>query len=212
MLLNFDFDGVFVDSFGQILGAAASAQAALGLGRSPKAADLRQIANLTFEDLGRALDVPSSALPAFTRDVFEHLQDDPVLPPLVPGMAEVAIQLARSHTLAVITSTATRVVEQVLEEHGLRNCVAGILDGQAPGAKSEKIAGNLARFKSGPAASLMIGDTLGDVTEGRRAGVRTIAVTWGFQTERFLSQGRPDFVARRPSDLVAIVESITDPA
>jgi len=43
------------------------------------------------------------------------------------------------------------------------------------------------------------------VRQGRLAGVRTVAVTWGFQERELLEQEAPDFVINNPKDLLKIV-------
>jgi phosphoglycolate phosphatase len=42
----------------------------------------------------------------------------------------------------------------------------------------------------------MIGDAISDIREGKRAGVRTAAVTWGYQPERVLAAEQPERIVR----------------
>ena len=39
-----------------------------------------------------------------------------------------------------------------------------------------------------------MGDTSGDVEAGRKAGIKTIGITWGFQHEKILAAAKPDFL------------------
>jgi len=55
-----------------------------------------------------------------------------------------------------------------------------------------------------PKACLYIGDTPGDVDAGRAAGMRTVAVTYGFGTAKALEEKNPDRLIDWFPDLVAI--------
>ncbi len=46
-----------------------------------------------------------------------------------------------------------------------------------------------------------IGDTVGDIKEGKKAGIKTIAVSWGFHTKKQLEQEKPNFLIDKPKDL-----------
>jgi phosphoglycolate phosphatase len=50
----------------------------------------------------------------------------------------------------------------------------------------------------------MIGDAVSDIREGKRAGVRTAAVTWGYQAEAVLAAERPDRIVHRIAHLQAL--------
>lgn len=51
----------------------------------------------------------------------------------------------------------------------------------------------------------MVGDSIGDFSQGRQAGVRTIAVTWGFHPEGLLRDALPDYIVRSPQELLLIL-------
>lgn len=45
-------------------------------------------------------------------------------------------------------------------------------------------------------------DTAGDVIEGNRAEVKTIAVTWGFHDRERLEKAKPDIIVNTPEELL----------
>jgi phosphoglycolate phosphatase len=53
-----------------------------------------------------------------------------------------------------------------------------------------------------PEDCLFIGDSTSDMDAGRRAGVRTCAVTWGYGDPAELAQYKPDFWAHSPYELL----------
>jgi phosphoglycolate phosphatase-like HAD superfamily hydrolase len=53
----------------------------------------------------------------------------------------------------------------------------------------------------------MIGDTVGDIRAGKEAGVRTAAVTWGYQQRDLLLKEAPDCLLDQPKELLYIVRA-----
>jgi len=58
-----------------------------------------------------------------------------------------------------------------------------------------------------PQSVFYVGDETRDVEAARKAGVKTIAVTWGFNGEDILKKQKPDYLARRPEELIALLNN-----
>ena len=56
--------------------------------------------------------------------------------------------------------------------------------------------------------SVYVGDSDVDVITARNAGIPCIAVTWGFRSEESLVEAGAVHVARKPEDILRIVETI----
>ncbi|MGA1474197.1 MAG: HAD hydrolase-like protein [Prochlorothrix sp.] len=52
-----------------------------------------------------------------------------------------------------------------------------------------------------------VGDEVRDVEAARGAGVRSIAVTWGFNTTAVLNRANPDYLIDHPAELIEIAQS-----
>jgi phosphoglycolate phosphatase len=50
-----------------------------------------------------------------------------------------------------------------------------------------------------------IGDELRDIEAGKKAGVKTIGVSWGYNTREALKRGNPDFLIDSPKELEKII-------
>lgn len=207
MLLHFDYDGVLVDSFDHLLDLGRRVQIQLRTGRKPCPQDLRTIRNLTMDDLGRLIEIPEDRIPQFSSEMFRLLQEDLRELAVYDGIPQVLRTLSRRHTIVILTSNARKGVEQTLRRNALEGFIARIYDGRSPGSKAEKIRNSMEAFGFQEAQTFMIGDALSDITEGKKAKVKTIAVTWGFQSRERLWQGKPDFIAERPHDLIRIFDS-----
>jgi phosphoglycolate phosphatase len=114
-------------------------------------------------------------------------------------------RIAEHSIIAVITLNLRDEVLEVFSAHGLGDCVSLVLDGNDPRPKSERIQWALDHFRVDRRNAYMVGDACSDIREGKAAGVRTVAVTWGYQPRDFLVTEGPDFVADHPEQLVAIL-------
>ena len=61
------------------------------------------------------------------------------------------------------------------------------------------------QYKLDKSRVFYIGDETRDIEAAKQSGLHSIAVTWGFNSEKILSQHEPDFIARKPEDLLTIL-------
>ncbi len=204
-LLNFDYDGVLADSCERLLQKVRKAQQLLGAGRAPTKGDFQQSADLTSENIAKTIGMPGHMHSRFTFAVFTLLKHDSGLDTLFPGIAAAILALARKHTITVITANLGDNVKRVLDQNGLGSSISIIFDGAQPGSKSEKIRSALQTFHTDPSDSYIIGDTIGDIRQGKIAQVKTIAVTWGFQPKELLLRESPDYIVDSSEELLDIL-------
>lgn len=62
-----------------------------------------------------------------------------------------------------------------------------------------------AELKMAPADMFFVGDSEIDIDTGHHAGMKTIAVTWGFRSEAELISAQPDHLVSDPEQVAAIV-------
>ncbi len=203
MLLLFDYDGVIVDSFDSLLEVCVEAQTALGEGRTPSPDDFRTIKNLSFDELGRIIGISEGACAAYCAKAFE-IQRTRGCASTFPGVAEVIQELSVQHTIAVVTNSQSHVVNSALDEFGLGAAVTSVMGGESGETKADRIVNLKARHSASGETTYMIGDTVGDIHAGKKAGVQTVAVTWGFQARELLVREEPNYLADHPEELLTI--------
>jgi phosphoglycolate phosphatase len=118
--------------------------------------------------------------------------------PLFPGLKDAVSALAKSHPLLIATSNESSVVEKFLSLHDM-NMFGEVLGSDSEPSKVKK----LRSIKKGYPLDqcVYIGDTAGDIIEGRQAEVITVAVTWGWHDEQRLRKTNPDYVIITPDEL-----------
>jgi phosphoglycolate phosphatase len=201
-LVLFDFDGVIADSFGPT--SAAMSRAMIAHGYPELAAPevlLRLVESNWFEGL-RAAGVPLA--------VSDDL-DDIVARAAAAGefqpyddMPTVVTRVAALHDVVIVTSNRTDIVEAFFVRFGIEG-VAEVLGGDKGHSKVDKIAAALRHYRADRSSTWFVGDTAGDVVEGRAAGVATIAVTWGWHARERLEAVAPDRVVTTPDELLALL-------
>lgn len=205
MLLHFDYDGVLVDSFDQLLGAFQRTATDTGLGRPPTRHDFETIEDLNAAGLAALLGVPAPDIDRYTARTHAILEADGYEPAMFPGIADLISTLSERHTLVIVTSNYDHLVRQGLARNGVDECVSLVLDARQPGTKSDKIVHALKLFRVPPHEAFMIGDTRGDIRHGRTAGVRTAGVTWGYQSRATLAKEAPDHIVDSPGELLRLL-------
>jgi len=199
-ILLFDFDGTIVDS----IDVALEAYNAIAYDYSlPKMQDKKAFVKLyddNFYSSLMKLGLLREKIQDFTRELREWFLKCGYGAKLFSGMKEVVNKLAEKNQLIVITSNIGFTVKGLIKEAGLN--IEEVLGGDKETSKMKKILSVKKRF---PDAELYyIGDTKGDVLEGQRAGVKTIAVSWGYHAREELEKVEPDFIVNKPEELLNI--------
>jgi len=202
-LILFDYDGVIADTRSIFQQAFRNACAVFGLEHCAEDEVFLRI----FEGNMMA-GLSEAGLQETDRSHFLWVLKDRLSslprPRLFPGMRDVIVTLRRHFPLWIITSNASDAVKPVLEQAGIAGCFTEIMGADFHPDKTEKIRMVRSRFPESFRA-WYIGDTLGDILEGQRAGCHTVAVTWGWHTRDILARGCPVYWAEYPEDLLRIL-------
>lgn len=205
----FDFDGTLADSLVTIVEITNRLAPEFGYRPTPLE-DVDALKGYSTRQLIRYSGIPLLKIPALLRRLRIELKsyDLPIAP--CAGMPAVIRQLhAQNHALAVITSNAPEVVHAFLAAHGLAHCFFNIDGGGTLFGKGRLIAKCLARHQLVPAATVYVGDEVRDIQAARFAGIRPIAVTWGFNSREALVAAQPDWLVDEPDALSAIARTLS---
>ena len=191
----FDIDGTLLDSAQDICGAV---QQVLDHNPAPP---------VTFEFLksyiGRHLDdLFGDVFPGATRERLDDLlkQYRAIYPArghkmtsVYPGVVEALAALGGRKGTA--TTKGTPTTRAVLEQFGLLGYFDHVqgTDGFPCKPAPDVILKSLEALAARPEECLMVGDSAADMEAGRRAGVKTCAVTYGYGKRDLLARFEPDF-------------------
>jgi len=199
----FDVDGTLVDSAPDICGAQMEVLAAHGLTGFDEVF-LRGYIGRHLIDLFADLGVdPEQMQPLIARYRDTYLARGHNSTTVFPGIAEMLAALdGRKSTATIKTSRTTRAL---LEQFGLAEHFDHVqgTDGFPAKPEPDVILAALKALGAKPDECLLVGDSPADMEAGRRAGVRTCGVRWGYGDLEAMARWEPDYWLDDPAGLLA---------
>ena len=203
----FDMDGTLVDSQPGIVAAMNATLRALGEPERDEA-DLRaRIGPPLQVTLGNLLGRPPGEVDEIAAGYRERYRETMREGTFVyPGIPALLADLdAAGHPLAVATSKAQPLAEELLDHLGLGPWFAAIR-GPVPPSHEDK-AGTVGRALEalGTEAAVLVGDRHHDVTGARAHGLATIGAAWGYGGEDELWAAGARAIARSPDEVPGLL-------
>lgn len=153
--------------------------------------------------------IPLLKIPALLRRVRSELQTQGAELAPCPGIPAVIQTLhQQQHTLAIVTSNSPHTVHAFLAAHQLQRYFVSVDGGGTLFGKGRLIVRCLQRHQFDPARTIYVGDEVRDLEAARFAGIRSVAVTWGFNTRETLAAAAPDWVVDHPETLQTIADEV----
>ncbi|MEO6661344.1 MAG: phosphoglycolate phosphatase [Burkholderiaceae bacterium] len=183
----FDLDGTLIDSAPDLAGAANDMRAARGLPRLSLAHFRPMVGSGARGMVGQAFQVgPQDDGFAAMREEFlqryeTRMTQDTRLFPDVAALLDALLE--RGVPWGIVTNKAERFSVPLVHALGLRERAAVLVCGDTtahPKPHPEPLFEAARRLRIEPAHCLYVGDDRRDAQAGRAAGMRTVAVTWGY--------------------------------
>ena len=195
----FDYDGVIVDSQEVFASAFLTACRVCGYDGIQSQAQFMALFDGNFYETLKKLGLSGEKIDEILGDAFKQevrKRIDRVT--LFDGIKDVLNAISPRNVLTVITSNVSRTVWQLFNREGI-SCFHEVVGAEVEKSKVKKIQKTMSRYQDLPA--FYVGDTKGDMIEGKQAGAVTVAVTWGWHAEKKLREASPDYVVYSPEEL-----------
>ena len=198
----FDVDGTLMDSQQDICGAIRTVLAARGRTDVPQDFLRRYIGRHLldeFLDLGFARPEVDEMIAEY-RVLYAARKHAATT--VYPGVADALSRLGGRKSTA--TTKGTPTTRMVLEQFGLLRHFDHVqgTDGFPAKPEPDVLLKSLEALGARPEECLFVGDSSADMESGRRAGIRTCAVTWGYGEPEDMARWEPDFWIDAPHELV----------
>jgi HAD superfamily hydrolase (TIGR01509 family) len=192
----FDVDGTLLDSAADIVGAI---QEALAASQRPTVVDFDFLKGYIGQHLAAPFgDIFPDYGPAQIDELIRqyrviYLARGHKLTRVYPGVPEALAALAGRKSTA--TTKGTPTTRAILEQFGLIRYFDHVqgTDGFPYKPAPDVILTALAALGAHPEDCLMVGDSAADMEAGKRAGVKTCAVRYGYGKPEELARFTPDF-------------------
>jgi len=199
-LFLFDFDGVLVDSLEVYHRAVTWCLNKIG---QPVIRTREEYVALFADNFYTALAARGVDLGALSEALGEYARRVDYYGDVQPFAAVLPVleDLSHGHMLAIISSNSAQAIGKIMARFHHNGCFRDILGSEFHLSKKAKIDHLVAKYGIAPARTYYVGDTAGDIKEGKAAGIRTVAVTWGWHTREALAAAQPDFLIDNPEEL-----------
>lgn len=198
-----DFDGTIADSFLAVVQVAHDISH-----RRLSDDDISYLRRLSGKDMLRALHIPLWRAFFIVAKIRRRLSKHIDTIEIIDGMDQTIRVLAKHHDLYVLSSNSLGNLSSFLRRYKIDSCFASVSGSVTPWRKA-RVLKKLARTNHlVPHDTWYVGDTDLDIRAAHRAGMRSAAVTWGFNNVHALEAQKPDVLIFRPDELVTHFQKV----
>ena len=200
----FDYDGVLIDSLDDVITVSRAFCRSIFHDRMPSKETIGVLETMTYPGLARSVGLMPEQAELFTEYVFNRFQE---IGPSMSFFPEIEVLLRRlvSTNIAIVSGNAREVIAAKLAAHELDQRIPCIFGAYEPGDKAEKIRNACLQFGADPRHACMIGDSVSDIRYAKKAGVQSIAATWGYQSRELLAREGPDYIVESVDELTDLL-------
>ncbi|MFC1723970.1 HAD family hydrolase [Nanoarchaeota archaeon] len=196
-VIIFDFDGVIINEY----------QAHFELSK-------KQITGLTEDEFKRLFEgnIHSEREKLKSRDTgfdIKYHFDEHKKKVIIPEKTRVVLRaLSKKFILGIISSAKESGAIECLKNSHLEGVFSFIYGFETHKLKTEKFDVALKNNKISKDECVFVTDTLGDILEAAKMGIRTIAVDYGYHDTKTLSKGNPIKIISSLSELGESIEQL----
>jgi len=199
-IIIFDFDGVIADSLETCAKYSLKALAKNKVTQITKKAEYLECFDSNFFQGLIEKGVSKEKIPSITKDFNEDYIAHAKEIGFFNNIIETIKKLKEKFPLFIVSATATKTIQSILGEN--KNLFREIIGGDKETSKVKRIQSIIKKFPE--EEYFYIGDTLGDIIEGKEAGAKTVAVGWGWHHLEKLKTAHPDYTVKKPEDLLKL--------
>jgi len=206
-VLIFDFDGTIANSEDAIVEIYNNLAERSGNPIIDKG-DMINLRGKSIIGKCKALKISIRRLPFLFKKLKQQYRAKLKAIPLKNGIQELLHQLcSMGFTLDIISSNQEKVIREFLKQNDIE-VFDNVYSTKSLFSKHHTIKKFIKKRNIDNTDVIYIGDEVRDITSCKIAGIKIIAVTWGYDSREILSQAQPDFMADTPSQIIEAAQSI----
>lgn len=205
MEIIFDFDGTVADSFGSLIKILGDLAPEFGF------KPITQYEIDIYREEGarealKKLKVSLFKLPKIIQKCQEEQLKEIENLSLIPGLRVVFKELkTKGFVLGILTSNSKENVEKFLMKNEID--IFSYIYSEKNLFGKEKIIKHLLKERDLKSEEVIyVGDEVRDIEACKKAGVKIVAVSWGFNSKNILEKYEPNWLIDRPEDLLDITQ------
>ncbi len=202
-VLIFDYDGVLIDSFDIFMKYFLESCRKFNFDKVKNREDFLKIFNGNMYENMFKMGLSKEEILRIVLNVKKELLKNQEKIKLFDGIKETLNSISKDNTLIVVTSNDTEVVDKYFKLKGI-NVFDEIIGSDKEPSKIKKIEYIKSQYSGNN--YYYFGDTKGDIIEGKKAGVKTVAASWGWHSKKELIEENPDYILDKPEDIFKILK------
>jgi phosphoglycolate phosphatase len=212
MVIVFDFDGTLADSW-EVMVEELQKVALERFGKELTEEHIHWFRSLGATKASRMI-AKKEKLSLLTMikvgmEVQKHVSREEKRVSFYPGIIEMIKDLKKmGHTLGVASANDIKVLGPILKRMGVYKDFSFVTWGRSVLGKKRILARMLKRQKMNKNEVIYVGDQVRDIEAAHKVGIRIIAVEWGFNDSKILKKYRPEWMAKRPGEVVKIIRGL----
>ena len=124
----------------------------------------------------------------------------------IQGIDQVLLKLKNlGYILGIVTSNNQENVDTFLAKNQLTHLFDYVYSGTAVFGKHRVINQAIRQHKLDKTDVIYVGDETRDIRSARKSRISVIAVSWGFNATKILSEHQPDYLVNHPSELLRAI-------
>jgi phosphoglycolate phosphatase len=203
-LFLFDFDGVLMESLDVYEKIVSLSLEKIGKPLTRGREEFLELFEGNFYESLVKRGVDLKEFMEASGNLLSRLNYDEIKPVL--AMIPVLKEMQKKNILLLISSNDSGTIKGVLKRFHFGDYFQEILGSDFMFSKRDKMLYAKNKFGIAPEDIYYIGDTTGDIMEGKLAGVKTVGVTWGWHSKEKIALAKPDYLFDNPIDLLQLYQ------
>ena len=205
-VLIFDFDGTIADTFHKLLEIGNRLSVEFDF-KKIEDEEVEELKHKSARETIAHLNIPLLKIPQIIAKAKRELNKEIGLIKPIHGLKEILIQLkSLGLRMGILTSNSLKNVHNFLDNNSL-NFFDFVQTTPKIWSKNRSLMTLIDKQHLKIADVIYIGDETRDIIAAQKAGIRTIAVTWGYNSRRALENHQPDFLIHSPQELYQLFNS-----
>ena len=141
-------------------------------------------------------------------DLKHHFNEHEKTVLIESGISKTLKELSKKYVLGIISSAKESGVVECIKNSKLENVFSFFYGYETHKLKTEKFNLVLQKFNISKDECVFVTDTLGDILEAKKIGIKTVAVDYGYHNKNTLLKGNPIKIISKLSELKDVVKNI----
>jgi phosphoglycolate phosphatase len=203
----FDFDGTIADTVNPIVNILNDLSEHFGYRKIDKEI-FEHFRSKRNQDALKEVGMPLYKILLIVRRVHKEVKSKiNEIKPIV-GIGEILVRLVKDgHRIGIVTTGSKENVEAFLKNNNFKR-FEFIYAGKRFFGKGKILKRLLKKHGLSAAEVVYVGDQTSDIEAARQAGIKVVAVGWGFNSETILRQSNPDVFVNNPDELENSFQSL----